>query len=115
MSIENSETPRGGGFGGSARADRQIRAPAFMVCPVNCPRPYSYLKTVCERWLRYFVLFFDCSINAQAGLVRAFSLNLIIPRFFSKNASEGNSEANSAYKHKSVPALGLKRFIFLRI
>ena len=47
--------------------------------------------------------------------MRAFLLNLIIPRFFSKNASEGNSEANSAYKHKSVPALGLKRFIFLRI
>ena len=55
-------------------------------------------------------------INAPAGLVRAISLNSIkISRFSSKNASEGNSEANSAYKHKSVPALGLKRFIFLRI
>ena len=116
MSIEQRETPRGVGFGEVARADRHIRAPAFMVCPVTCPRPYSYLKTVCERWLRYFVLFFDCLINAPAGLVRAISLNSIkISRFSSKNASEGNSEANSAYKHKSVPALGLKRFIFLRI
>ena len=53
------------GFGEVARADRHIRALAFMVCPVTCPRPYSYLKTVCERWLRYFVLFFG------GGLIKA--------------------------------------------